>query len=535
MKLRWRILYILLGSLFLLPSCTDEDLDTTMYGGREDTEFYNNLEEINQALTACYFYMKDSWNDMSLELMFINDCASDDCEKGGSGLTNEGDIYQLETFNIFTTNSKVSQFWNMAYRAIYQINTLLDKSEIFRSANTDLTEDDKTLLTRYENEARWLRGVWYFNLAYLWGDVPLFLHAEQPADIYKPRTPVAQIWEQVIADFTAATALPKRSEYSEEDTGRVTSGAAYAMLGRTYWYNRDFENAYKMLYVLVEGEQKGEYELDPDFATQWLNPNSNLRESIFEIQYVTNGKNWDESTGWNGVWFIPSSDGGYGFHLPTQHLLDAFDPEDPRITWTFVRQGDQFVGNDFVTGDANYPSRFFDRKHFVPMSETLNAASPVYPQDVEMTVYVIRYADVLLMYAEAQTEYLNKAQGQGTISDETVYAAIEQVRERAGLNPYTLKRNMSYEELIKIIRNERRCEFAFEESRFWDIRRWKIAEDVYSKPLHGVKITKNADNTFHYDYNMVVTNPFWDNRMYRLPIDNNEVLYNPNIKQNPGY
>ena len=86
MKLRWRILYILLGSLFLLPSCTDEDLDTTMYGGREDTEFYNNLEEINQALTACYFYMKDSWNDMSLELMFINDCASDDCEKGGSGL-----------------------------------------------------------------------------------------------------------------------------------------------------------------------------------------------------------------------------------------------------------------------------------------------------------------------------------------------------------------------------------------------------------------------------------------------------------------
>ena len=386
MKLRWRILYILLGSLFLLPSCTDEDLDTTMYGGREDTEFYNNLEEINQALTACYFYMKDSWNDMSLELMFINDCASDDCEKGGSGLTDKRNIYQLETFNIFTTNSKVSQFWNMAYRAIYQINTLLDKSEIFRLENTDLTEDDKTLLTRYENEARWLRGVWYFNLAYLWGDVPLFLHAEQPADIYKPRTPVAQIWEQVIADFTAATALPKRSEYSEEDTGRVTSGAAYAMLGRTYWYNRDFENVYKMLYVLVEGEQKGEYELDPDFATQWLNPNSNLRESIFEIQYVTNGKNWDESTGWNGVWFIPSSDGGYGFHLPTQHLLDAFDPEDPRITWTFVRQGDQFVGNDFVTGDANYPSRFFDRKHFVPMSETLNAASPVYPQEPLFTV-----------------------------------------------------------------------------------------------------------------------------------------------------
>lgn len=261
MKIKFGILYVLLMSLFLCPSCTDADLDTTMYGGREDTQFYSNLEEINQALTACYYYMKNGWTDIDLELMFINDCASDDCEKGGSGLTDNGDIYQLETFNVFTTNSKVAGFWNMAYSAIYQINTMLDKVEVFRSSHTDLTEDDKTLLARYENEARWLRGVWYFNLAYLWGDVPLFLHAEKPSDIYKPRTPAAQIWEQVIADFTAATALPKRSEYPVEDTGRVTSGAAYAMLGRTYWYNRDFESAYKMLYVLVEGEQKVWHEI----------------------------------------------------------------------------------------------------------------------------------------------------------------------------------------------------------------------------------------------------------------------------------
>ena len=531
MKLRWRILYILLGSLFLLPSCTDEDLDTTMYGGREDTEFYNNLEEINQALTACYFYMKDSWNDMSLELMFIND----DCEKGGSGLTDKRNIYQLETFNIFTTNSKVSQFWNMAYRAIYQINTLLDKSEIFRLENTDLTEDDKTLLTRYENEARWLRGVWYFNLAYLWGDVPLFLHAEQPADIYKPRTPVAQIWEQVIADFTAATALPKRSEYSEEDTGRVTSGAAYAMLGRTYWYNRDFENVYKMLYVLVEGEQKGEYELDPDFATQWLNPNSNLRESIFEIQYVTNGKNWDESTGWNGVWFIPSSDGGYGFHLPTQHLLDAFDPEDPRITWTFVRQGDQFVGNDFVTGDANYPSRFFDRKHFVPMSETLNAASPVYPQDVEMTVYVIRYADVLLMYAEACLE-------KGNIVGARKY--LNQVRKRAReSSPLDAKRVIqkyvpdtkptslpditsdNVAEVRLAIWNERRFEFACEGIRRMDLMQQERYGEIMTAVYSNGYATEDVDKGRYYTKEREL-----------FPIPQNDIdLSRGALVQNPGY
>ena len=488
------ILYTLLLSLLVLPACTDEDLDTTMYGGREDTQFYNNLEEINQSLTACYFYLKNSWADMSLELMFINDCASDDYEKGGGGLTNEFDIYQLETFNIFTTNSKVGGFWRICYSGIYQINTLLDKIEIFRASHGDLNEDEKSLLARYENEARWLRGLWYFNLAYLWGDVPLFLHAEQPADIYKPRTPVAEIWQQVIDDFTAATALPKRSEYPAEDMGRVTSGAAYAMLGRTYWYNRDFENAHKMLHILVEGEQKGQYELDPDFATQWLNPNSNVKESIFEVQYVTNGKNWNESTGWNGVWFIPGCDGGYGFHLPTQHLLNAFDPEDPRITWTFVRQGDQFAGNDFVTKDGNYPNRYFDRKHFVPMSETMNAASPVYPQDVEATIYVIRYADVLLMYAESCLE-------KGDLTGAKKW--LNQVRKRAReSSPSDPKRTIQKyipdtkptslpdvksadpEEVRKAIWDERRFEFAGEGIRRMDLmqqgRYGKVMTEVYN-------------------------------------------------------
>ena len=272
-------------------------------------------------------------------------------------------------------------------------------------------------------------------------------------------------------------------------------------------YN-DFENVYKMLYVLVEGEQKGEYELDPDFATQWLNPNSNLRESIFEIQYVTNGKNWDESTGWNGVWFIPSSDGGYGFHLPTQHLLDAFDPEDPRITWTFVRQGDQFVGNDFVTGDANYPSRFFDRKHFVPMSETLNAASPVYPQDVEMTVYVIRYADVLLMYAEACLE-------KGNIVGARKY--LNQVRKRAReSSPLDAKRVIqkyvpdtkptslpditsdNVAEVRLAIWNERRFEFACEGIRRMDLMQQERYGEIMTAVYSNGYATEDVDKGRYY-------------------------------------
>lgn len=126
---------------------------------------------------------------------------------------------------------------------------------------------------------------------------------------------------------------------------------------------------------------------------------------------------------------------------------------------------------------------YYLKRHLAENEEDTQFGKTNFHSSIVSSWPVVRYADILLMYAEAQTEYLNKAQGASIINDELVYKSIEMVRQRAGLNPYTLKRGMSYDQLIKLIRNERRCEFAFEESRFWDIRRWKIANDVYSKPL----------------------------------------------------
>ncbi|MEF9924807.1 MAG: RagB/SusD family nutrient uptake outer membrane protein [Muribaculaceae bacterium] len=526
----------LILSLLFSTSCTEDDLDVPIYGGREDKEFYQNLEEINQSLTACYYFMKQSWKDMSLELMFINDVASDDCDKGGQNANDLPDLNKLETFNIFTTNSKVAEFWAFSYQGIYQINVLLDKTAEFRASHPDLSEADTKLLTQYENEAKWMRGNWYFNLAYFWGDVPLFIHAEKPKDVYKARTPVAEVWTQVIADFTSATALPKRSEYAAEDMGRVTSGAAYAMLGRVYWFTRDFTNAKKMLDVLVTGEQKGQYDLDPDFATQWLNHNTNLKESIFEVQYKSNGKNWNMSTGWNGVWFIPNCDGGYGMHLPTQQLFDAFDPEDPRITWTFIKQGDKFKDNKHTISQSAYPNRFFDRKHFVPISETLSSASPVYPQDVEMTVYVIRYADVLLMYAESCLEagdlgnakiYLNKIRQRARKS-----SPLDPKREIQKIIPKTKPTSLpditsgDPEVIRQAIWDERRCELACEGIRRMDLvqqqRYGKVMTDYYN----NTKIQKETPDK----------GKFYTKEKELFPIPQGDIdLSKGMLIQNPGY
>ena len=273
----------------------------------------------------------------------------------------------------------------------------------------------------------------------------------------------------------------------------------------------------------------------PEAERLWKSAPGNRFNLVMGSQENTNGKNWDESTGWNGVWFIPSSDGGYGFHLPTQHLLDAFDPEDPRITWTFVRQGDQFVGNDFVTGDANYPSRFFDRKHFVPMSETLNAASPVYPQDVEMTVYVIRYADVLLMYAEACLE-------KGDIVGARKY--LNQVRKRAReSSPLDAKRVIqkyvpdtkstslpditsdNVAEVRLAIWNERRFEFACEGIRRMDLMQQERYGEIMTAVYSNGYATEDVDKGRYYTKEREL-----------FPIPQNDIdLSRGALVQNPGY
>lgn len=532
---KYNIVVLLIASLIFIPSCTEDDLDTTVYGGWEDKEFYSTMDEMRQALTICYYHLKYSWNELNATLLFVNDVGSDDCDKGGADLRDNMEWTDIETFNIKTDNGKIEAFWKVAYLTIYQVNVLLENIDRYRGDHPEISEKDAVLLTQYENEARWIRGVYYFQLAYLWGDVPVYLKPEKLRDVIKPRVPVDSVWQVAINDFTAATKLPKRSEYIAEDLGRVTSGAAYAMLGRTHWFRRDFEKAKSSLSVLVEGEQKGEYELDPDYATQWLNHNSNAKESIFEIQYKTNGKSWDKSTGWNGVWFIPNCDGGYGFHVPTQQLLNDFDIEDPRITWTFIKQGDKFEGNSHTIAQSSYPNRYFDRKHFVPISETLNAASPVYTQDLKVTNYIIRYADVLLMYAECNLEA-------GNLPDARKY--LNKVRERArNSSPKDPKRTIQktipatkptslpdivssdVQEVRLAIWRERRCELACEGLRRMDLvqqqRYGKVMTDYYNNN----SITKENPEKGRY---------YSDKRLH-YPIPLHDVEISNGVLSNPDY
>ena len=190
------------------------------------------------------------------------------------------------------------------------------------------------------------------------------------------------------------------------------------------------------------------------------------------------------------------------------------------MDWT--NRNNSSVANGVQTQTGYYA------KKFLANDANNTAFTPVmYHSSVTPTFCLIRYADILLMYAEAQNEYSGP--------DASVYSAVEAIRQRAGLVPYTLPTGLTQAQMRDIIRNELRLEFAFEEHRFYDIRRWKIAKTTYATTLHGVSIVKNTNGSFTYNPINVATPYFNEANMYLLPILFNETLVNPDIQQNPGY
>ncbi|WP_073085342.1 RagB/SusD family nutrient uptake outer membrane protein [Chitinophaga jiangningensis] len=259
--------------------------------------------------------------------------------------------------------------------------------------------------------------------------------------------------------------------------------------------------------------------------------------------------------------FKPGNRNSEGRVSPTQEFVDAFpmkngkpitDPtsgynpanpyagRDPRLEQTVFYNGakwlqrpvETFEGgkdkpNDATLAAVQTKTGYYAKKFCANDSSSANFTVTFIRDGGFIPPWcLIRYADILLMYAEAKNEFSGP--------EATVYAAVEKIRQRAGLSPYTLPPGLTREQMREIVRNERRIELAFEEQRFWDIRRWKIAKSVYGTALHGVTVTKNANNTFSYAPKEVTT-PYFTDAMYLFPIAIKETQVNPGLEQNPGY
>ena len=501
-----------------LNSCT---LDEPSYGKTTSGNYYQKESDIEQALTGAYLQLRTTWNEYALNHYFIGDCTTDDALKGGGDDGDRAEVRDLSNFTIYTTNGEVGRRWEILYRLINRCNDV-----IHYAPNA---VGDKDLLTRYANEAKALRGFGYYCLVSSFGEVPLITEPMQPAEILLvPRSPLEKVYEQIIQDFTDASALPAKSAYAAEDAYRASRGFAKTMLAKTYMFKGDFASAETVLYSIVE--QDKDYTLLSDYGMNWRPAYENSSESVFEIA----NKMYDKTiaTGTNVPHFFSSRRvagyQGYGFHVPSKDLYDAFSPDDPRITYVFTQSGDRYTGDADVQDNTESQSGYHDYKMTVPATDKTG-------YDVWMISYnirLIRYSDVLLMYAEALNEngkpgtalpYLNEVRRRARATN-----PVDPRRDKQAYIPATNANSLpditetGKEALREIIWHERRCELAMEGWRRDDLMRQKRFGTVMRAYAEKYATSKGAN--------------FSDDRDYLLPVPQGERdKSNGVLSQNPGF
>ncbi len=438
-------------------SCEKEFLEKAPIVGINEENFYRTEADAIAAVNAAYATLQFQISSAGHFRWFWGDIMSDDSEKGGSGDNDVNELLQLETFKGPANGELLEAEWGANYEGIYRANVVLEK--------VPAIEMDEDLKARILGEARFIRAWNFYNLVTMFGGVPLADHVLAPSEYKMPRATADQVWDLVESDLQqAANDLWKRSEYPSQDIGRITVGAAQALLVKTYLWRQNWAEAKAVAEAII---QSGEYQLVADYADIFPLYGENNEESIFEIQYMNaSGGNWgfnnaNEGSFTNVFTRARGQFAGYGFNIPTQDFVDEFFAEgfeDPRLKSTVFREGDEMGDRGTFTIDATggVPHPYYAKKYFSPKSEDAPFGDP--NPNGGSNDRVIRYADVLLMHAEAAFH----------TGDETAARkSLNEVRARVQ-NPEI---TVSGDGLLDAILRERRIELGLEAHRFFDLVR----------------------------------------------------------------
>lgn len=436
-------------------SCTDEFVDVDSFD--EDSEsFFNSEEDYQSALIAAYDLLQSTYLNVML-----GEIASDNTLAGGESATDVPGIQEVDNMTHTPVNAQLRDIWNWMFAGVNRANYILEFKD-----KTDFANKDLVLA-----EARFLRAYYYFELVKWFGDVPLavdqrLLFGDQ--DVVD-RTPKTEIYTQIEEDLQfAATTLP----YIQAETGRVTKGAAQALLGKVYLFQDKFSEASSVLEDLINN---GPYDLVADYNSIFEMEGENNIESVFEVQYTdVEGAGFDclqcsegnVAVGFNGIrnYTGPMFDSGFSFNVPTQEVVDMFEAGDNRkdVAILDIDAWAADTGATFVEGFEH--TGFFNRKYIARQGD-LNTgdANLTNPTNYRS----IRFADVLLMAAEA----FNR----GGIDDNKAQQYVNRVRTRAGLADITATGSP----LTMAIYDERRVELVGEGHHFFDlVRTGRAAQEI---------------------------------------------------------
>lgn len=451
-----RFLRMVAVLLLLLPvaACTDF-LTEDLKGDFASDTFYQNDKQAVQAINGVYNAI--AFNSFNNAVWVFGDVASDDAVKGGNP-GDQAEITYIDEFFADANNGIINNYWKFAYEAIARANNVI--------ANVPGVQMDEALKNRIIGEAKFIRAYTYFNLVNVFGKVPLKLLPQLTQEtIHVPRSEVPAIYQQIEKDLNdAAAVLP--DSYGSTDAGRVTRGAALGLLGKASLYQNKWQEAVNYFHQL---ENLGVYGLLDNYSDNFKVAFKNNKEAVFEIQHLT-GQNPFMGNALN-QWFAPAAEGGYYFNAPTQSLVNAFEisttgAADPRLDASIGRDGQPWLNGEIFSASWS-PTGFLTKKHQQPLSEVPSSLKG----DGDLNYTYLRYADVLLMKAEAFNE-LNNA--------DSARANLNKVRQRArnsfdGNAPADLLADVTTsnkDQLRTAIQKERRTELAQEFHRYFDLMRW---------------------------------------------------------------
>ena len=452
-KIQSAMLLVLI--MVLLGACKDF-LTENLKGSFSSDTFYKSDKQAIQSINGAY--NANSFTGANNVIWVFGDVASDDAVKGG----NAGDQAEISFIDNFTANAgngMIFNFWQFTYEAIARANNVI--------AYVPAIPMDDGLKNRIIGEAKFLRAYNYFNLVNIFGKVPLKLLPPITQDaINVPLSEIAAIYTQIEKDLTdAAAALPV--SYTSTDIGRVTKGAALAMLGKANLYQQNWAAA-SGYFQQVDGLKI--YSLLPDYASNFKVAFKNSSEAVFEIQHLA--KQIPQTGSELNQWFAPAGDGGYYFNAPTKSLVDAFEKSatgevDPRLDVSIGLDGQPWLNGDLFSAGWSPATGYLTKKHQQPLSEV----SAALKGDGDLNYTYLRYADVLLMKAEAFNEQNNA---------DSAKANLNKVRHRArasfkGTLPADLLADITTSDqslLRTAIQHERRVELAQEFHRYFDLMRW---------------------------------------------------------------
>lgn len=506
---------IILAASFIAFSGCKRDFDAVNPNAPTIASFWKTGNDATKGINAVYstFYRTPG---LYSRWMFYHGILKSD-EGFGSG--GDGGLNNLMRFNQTNYNDGLTSLtWSTFYVGIFRANQVI--------ANVPNISMDETLKKQIIAEAKFLRALFYFNLTLYYGRPPLMLTPSQPKDMPANAT-TAQAYAQVAKDLTEAVAdLPVN--YPATDLGRATRGAAYALLGKTYLQQKLYQQALDAFSYLVTGAGNSTYSLTADYRDNFILAKENNSESIFEIQFSENqSENTDDdvdesrinNTGSSIAQFFAPPGIGYSDGGARRWVVDEFLQEktvsgaqDPRLAASFIFNNANPAG---PTSTMVYGQTFQSRYGNGPDANGVwfrkllndnwkNQEGFRSPNNYRL----IRYADVLLMYAEC----LN---GLGRTTD--AYQYVDRVRQRAGLSTLTAaKPGLNQAQFLTQLKHERLTELAGEGWRWADLARWGDLSPALA----------NRDADF---------SGFIVGKHELYPIPQSDIDLNANLTQNPKY